>query len=191
MIEVLHSTKDKIQPTHPGYRGTGVVLDSRTKTQHVTRKQKVDQLSDVDHVPTSTHSSHKMEETRAGSLHLFTNKASLNTRRTIRTYEVFQIVPELMVCVFIPRVWKRDILHRGFLWNYQSILGYELIQVGKEKDKDRPAVFLTPTNPFGNDPEEEPHNDYTVPQKVLSYLVGKTTKMLYIAYDYQKRRIKD
>ena len=167
-----------------------------------------------------------MEETRAGSLRLFTNKASLNARRTIRTYEkkwitihahsrhggvlavtkmshhfdqeeresdgsrhwhsiqsgkernfaregardfsdeawlqrflkdalvVFQIVPELMVCVFIPRVWKRDILHRGFSWNYQSILGYELIQVGKEKDKDRPAVFLTPTNPFGNDPEE-------------------------------------
>ena len=35
------------------------------------------------------------------------------------------------------------------------------------KDKARQTVFLTPTNPFGNDPEEEePHDDYTVPQKV-------------------------
>ena len=43
----------------------------------------------------------------------------------------------------------------------------KLIQGGKEKGKDRQAVFLTPTNHFGNDREEEPHNDYTVPQKVL------------------------
>ena len=61
----------------------------------------------------------------------------------------------------------RGTYYTGFSWNFQSILGYELIQGGKEKDKDRQAVFLTPTNPFGNDPEEEPHNDYTVPQKVL------------------------
>ena len=33
-------------------------MDSKTKTQHVTRKQKVDELSEVDHVPTNTHSSH-------------------------------------------------------------------------------------------------------------------------------------
>ena len=31
----------------------------------------------------------------------------------------------------------------------------------KEKDKARQAVLLTPTNPFGNDPEEEePHDDF-------------------------------
>ena len=48
----------------------------------------------------------------------------------------------------------------------------------KEKDKARQAVFLTPTNLFGNDPEEkEPHDDCTFPQKV------HTTKMLYIGYD--------
>ena len=30
----------------------------------------------------------------------------------------------------------------------------------------RQAVFSTPTNPFGDDPEEEePHDDFTVPQK--------------------------
>ena len=33
-------------------------MDSKTKTQHVTRKQKVDELSEVDDVPTDTHSSH-------------------------------------------------------------------------------------------------------------------------------------
>ena len=33
------------------------LCDSKTKTQHVTRKQKVDQLSEVDYVTTNTHSS--------------------------------------------------------------------------------------------------------------------------------------
>ena len=46
-------------------------------------------------------------------------------------------------------------------------MGHGLIPGGKEKDKARQAVFLTPTNTFGNDPEEdEPHDDFTVPQKV-------------------------
>ena len=37
---------------------------------------------------------------------------------------------------------------------------------GKEKAKARQAVFLTSTNPFGDDPEEEElHDDFTVPQK--------------------------
>ena len=37
----------------------------------------------------------------------------------------------------------------------------------KEKDKARQAVFPTQTNHFGNDPEEEePHDDYTFPQKI-------------------------
>ena len=38
---------------------------------------------------------------------------------------------------------------------------------GKENDKARQSVFLTPLIPFGSDPgEEEPHFDHTVPQKV-------------------------
>ena len=66
---------------------------------------------------------------------------------------------------FIPRTWKR--FHRGLSWNFQSILGNGLIPGGKEKDKACQAFFLTPTNLFGNDPEEEePHDEYTVPQKV-------------------------
>ena len=45
VIEVLqHST----QPNILTHQETGAVLDSKTKTQHVTRKQKVDQLSEVD-----------------------------------------------------------------------------------------------------------------------------------------------
>ena len=56
VIEVLHSTTDKIQPEHTNYQETGAV-HSKTKTQHVTRRQKVDQLSKVDHLPTNTHSS--------------------------------------------------------------------------------------------------------------------------------------
>ena len=43
----------------------------------------------------------------------------------------------------------------------------EIIPGGKENDRDRQAIFFTPLNPFGNDPEEEePHFDCTVPQKV-------------------------
>ena len=42
-----------------------------------------------------------------------------------------------------------------------------MIPGGKEKDRVRQAVFLSPLNPFGKDPEEEKLRfDYTVPQKV-------------------------
>ena len=54
VIEVLRTTKDNIQPKHASHQETGAVSDSKTKTQQVTRKQKVDQLSEVDHVPTNT-----------------------------------------------------------------------------------------------------------------------------------------
>ena len=57
VIEVVRSTTDNIQPKHTSHQETGAVSDSKTKTQQVTRKQKVDQLSEVDHVPTNTHSS--------------------------------------------------------------------------------------------------------------------------------------
>ena len=57
VIEVLPTAKDNIEPNHTSHQETGAVLDSKTETQHVTRKQKVAQLSDVDHVPTNTQSS--------------------------------------------------------------------------------------------------------------------------------------
>ena len=59
--------------------------------------------------------------------------------------------------------------HRGKSWIFQSFFGSGIIPGGKEKDRARQAVFLTPLNPFGKDPEEEekPHFDYKVHQKVL------------------------
>ena len=53
---------------------------------------------------------------------------------------------------------------------------------GKEKYTARLAVVLTPTNPFGNDPEkEEPHGDYTVPQKVPYVNIRKALTQTYLA----------
>ena len=49
----------------------------------------------------------------------------------------------------------------------KSILDNGLIPGGKENDKGRQTVFFTPLNPVGmNSAEEEPRDDYTVPQKV-------------------------
>ena len=55
VIEVLHSTEGKTQPKYTGHQETGAVLDSKTKTQHVSRKQKVDQLSEVGHNESQLH----------------------------------------------------------------------------------------------------------------------------------------
>ena len=57
VIEVLRSTKNNVQPKHTSIQETGSALDSKTKAQKVKRRQKVDQLSDVDCVHTHTHSS--------------------------------------------------------------------------------------------------------------------------------------
>ena len=57
VIEVLQSTIDNIEPKQTSHQETGAVLDSETQTQRVKRKQKVDQLSDVDHVTFDTQSS--------------------------------------------------------------------------------------------------------------------------------------
>ena len=57
VIEVLRSTINNVQPKHTSIQETDA-LHSRSKTQRVKRRQKVDQLSEVDYVPTKTHSSH-------------------------------------------------------------------------------------------------------------------------------------
>ena len=76
VFEVPRTTKDNVQPDHTCSRKLGqiqpnhtssrnlghiqpnwTVCDSKTKTQHATRKQVVEQLSEVDHVPTNTRSS--------------------------------------------------------------------------------------------------------------------------------------
>ena len=76
------------------------------------------------------------------------------------------IMPELMGYTSIPYNWKEHMFSQK-LWSVQSILGSGLIPGGKESDKARQAVFFTPLNPFGANPdEEEPHDDYAVHQKV-------------------------
>ena len=55
VIEVPRSTDNKVQSNHTSHQGIGAVPKSKTKTQHVTRRQKVDQLRQVDHVSTNTH----------------------------------------------------------------------------------------------------------------------------------------
>ena len=57
VIEVVRSTNNDVQPKHTSHQETGAVLDSKTETQHVKRKQKVDELSEVVYVLTNTHSS--------------------------------------------------------------------------------------------------------------------------------------
>ena len=54
VIEVLRSTNNKVQPKHTSHQGTGAVLDSKTKTHNVKRRQKVERLHEVDYVPTNT-----------------------------------------------------------------------------------------------------------------------------------------
>ena len=94
--------------------------------------------------------------------------------------------------VFIARNWERYIFHRGLSWKFQSILGNGLIPEGHEKDKARQAFFLTPTNPCGNDSEEEePHDDYTVPQKVPYVTRWKHDQNALYLIRLSKRRIKD
>ena len=55
---VLRSTNNNVQPKHTSIQETDATLHSKTKARKVARRQKVDQLSDVDYVPTNTHSSH-------------------------------------------------------------------------------------------------------------------------------------
>ena len=57
LLLIFGTVIDNAQPKQKSHQETGAVLDSKTKTQHVKRRQKVDQLSEVDYVPTNTHSS--------------------------------------------------------------------------------------------------------------------------------------
>ena len=63
---------------------------------------------------------------------------------------------------YSPQLDKVRIFHQGLTWNLQSISGNGLISARKKKDKARQTVFLTPTNLFRDDLEEEEfHDDFT------------------------------
>ena len=55
---MLHSTNNNVQPKRTSCQETGANSFSKSKAQKIKRRQKIDQLSDVDYVPTNTHSSH-------------------------------------------------------------------------------------------------------------------------------------
>ena len=77
------------------------------------------------------------------------------------------VSPELKKYTLIPYDWKKYRLSQRKSMFFQSILESGIIPGGKEEDKARQAVFLTPLNPSGKDPEKEkPHSDFSVPQKV-------------------------
>ena len=57
VIEVQRSTNNTIQPKRTSIQETVATLHSKTKTPNVKRMQKVEQLKNVDYVPTNTHSS--------------------------------------------------------------------------------------------------------------------------------------
>ena len=57
VTEVVRLTNNNVQPKHTGIQETGATLHSKTRTQNVKRRQKVEQLSNVGYVPTKTHSS--------------------------------------------------------------------------------------------------------------------------------------
>ena len=50
VIEILRSTNNNVQPKHTSHQEIGADLDSKTKTEHVKRKQRIEQLNEVDYV---------------------------------------------------------------------------------------------------------------------------------------------
>ena len=78
----------------------------------------------------------------------------------------FPIAPELMGYTSVPHNWNIYSSQKLFV-GCSIFLGSGLIPGGKERDKSQQAVFFTLLNPFVENPdEEEPHDDYSIPQKV-------------------------
>ena len=70
------------------------------------------------------------------------------------------IAPELMGHVAVPFRWKEFLFHGGCSSRSGLMAG------GRESEEGRQAVFFTPLNPFGSNPdEEEPSNDSLRPRK--------------------------
>ena len=93
LIEILRSTNNTVQPNHNGIKGTCARPNSKTKTQLTKEDKKVDQLSDVDYVPTNTHSSqgesqlYILEDNEAAINVIFKGR-SPTMRQVSRTHKV-------------------------------------------------------------------------------------------------------
>ena len=55
VIEVLHSINNNVLSKYSSIQKTDTTLNSKVKTQRVKRRQKLDQLSDMENVSTNTH----------------------------------------------------------------------------------------------------------------------------------------
>ena len=84
--------------------------------------------------------------------------------------------PKIMGYFLISQHWKKYLYHRGRSWD--SICVRIWIDSGRKGDRQSSSgCFLTPTNRFGNVPEEErAYDDLTVPQKGPSLTSWKPTQ---------------
>ena len=139
MIEVLRSTDNNVQIKHTSHQETGAVLDSKTKTQHVKRRQKVEQLSEVDYVPTKTHSFqgesqlHICEDNEA-VIKMTVEGRSPTTRHVSRNHRValywlfdrIILEPKIQIKYVDTKNQRADILTKGSFskneWNHHFCL---------------------------------------------------------------------
>ena len=86
--------------------------------------------------------------------------------------------PELMGHVATPFEWKEFLFHRGCSFNVTSILKTRLIAGGRESKQGRQAIFFTPLNPFGDNPDEEqPSDDHlSKPRKFSTTVSGNLVR---------------
>ena len=134
VIEVLRSTNNKVQPPHTSQLETGAVLVSKTKTQHVKRRQKAEQLSEVDYVPTNTHSSQGESqlyifEDNEAVIKMMIKGRSPTMRHVSRTHRValdglfdrIHLEPKIQIKHVDTKNQLADILCSIF-WNFRCIL---------------------------------------------------------------------
>ena len=93
VIEVLRSTNNTVQPKDTSIQETDATLYSKAKTLNVKRRQTVEQLSDVDYVPTNTHFSQGESqlyifEDNEAVIKMIIKGRSPTTRHVSRTHRV-------------------------------------------------------------------------------------------------------
>ena len=133
MIEVSRTTETNLNPAtkatrklQPSTRKLGVVPTSNTKSQHVTRSQKVDQLRQVDHVRTNSRISQAESQ-----LYIFEDKEAVikmtikgrssTMRHVLRTHRValdwlfdrMNLEPKIQIKYIDTKNQLADILTKG------------------------------------------------------------------------------
>ena len=133
---MLRSTDNKVQPKHASHQETGAVLDSKTKTKRVNRKQGVDQLNEVHCVPTNTPSSQGasqlyISEDNEAVIKMTIKGRSPTLRHVSRTHSVpldwlfdrIKLDPKIQIKYVDTKNQPADILTKGsFLRNERNHL---------------------------------------------------------------------